>query len=421
MICSKAFEAEKRNARSRTMAAARCSPVSILFTHFGENWIRGSEQVLIDLTGHLDKARYRPVVWCNASLLAERLRQAGVTTYCSEFTTFFGYASPRFSPPRYFSFVAEGMRLVEKHRIGLLHSNGAAPHQWLLPVARLTRLPLVAHLHAPYLRRERFVTLLHQASAIVGVSSSVVADFARDGFPASRLRLIANGVDFNRFHPGPDRGLRAQLGLNDNAILIASVGSLIPRKGFDILIEALARTGLERLHLAIAGEGPERAALEALAAARGLGERVHFLGYQAEIGPLYRAADIAALGSRSEAFGLALAEAGYFNLPAVASAVGGVPDVVAREETGVLVPSEDIGAFAGALRTLAENPAERRRLGKAARQRVTSLFSLSRMVGDFERLYDELLDCSLRSRRGIDPFPYLRLLARRTEGPVTQE
>lgn len=396
------------------MDQRHASAVSILFTHFGEDWIRGSERVLIDLASGLDSARFRPVVWCNGATLAAELRGRGIRVHRSDFVSFFNYQSPPFSASRYLCFLAEGKRLAAQHGVRLLHANGAAPHQWLLPVAKLMNLPLVAHLHAPYLRRERFASLLHQASAIVGVSHRVAADFIADGYPAVRARVIPNGIDFSQFDRLAGRGLRDELGLSGEAVLIASVGSLIARKGFDILIAALARCDRPQAHIAIAGDGPERPRLESQVAALGLTDRVHFLGYRADISPLYAGADIAALASRSEAFGLALAEAGYFGLPVVASDVDGIPEVVTHGQTGLLVPPADPVALARALQVLIDDAELRRKLGAAARTRTSERFALSRMVTAFEDLYDALLTRSLTSRRGIDPRPYFRLLAGRS-------
>jgi len=387
--------------------------LSILFTHFGAPWIRGSEQVLIDLVTHLDPARFRPIVWCNAPPLEKALGEAGITVQRTDFTSFFHYDSPPFRPGRYFGFVGEGLRLVRRYGVQILHCNGAAPHQWMLPVARMTGLPVLAHLHANYVRRERFATLLHQASVLVGVSQSVIADFIGDGFPPGRARVIANGINFSQFDLAAGRGLRAELNLPEDAILVAAVGSLIRRKGLDLLIEALARLPNHPLHLAIAGDGPEKSALAALAEARGVGARVHFLGYRSDISPLYAASDIAALASRSEAFGLALAEAGLFGLPVLATRVGGVGDVVEDGVTGLLVPPENCAALTQALNRLAADAGLRARLGAQAAARVRARFDIARMVAEFERLYQTLAMTPVMARPRLHAAPYFKLLARR--------
>jgi glycosyltransferase involved in cell wall biosynthesis len=400
-----------RSVNRGVSARMRCEKLSILFTHYGDPWIRGSEQVLMDLVTSLDKTRFTPIVWCNGGPVAERLREALITVRETDFTGFSGYHDPRFNLPRYLSFVTEGVRLVRQHKVALVHANGATPHQWLFPVGLCTRLPVVAHLHANYLRRERFSCLLHQATRIVGVSQSVVQPFLEDGVPAGRCAVIHNGIEFDRLSSGQDSGLRRRLGIGEDAVVIAAVGSLIERKGVDLLLQALARLCNGNIHLVIAGDGPQKEALSALAGALNLTSQVHFLGYCADISPVYAAADIAALGSRSEAFGLALAEAGYFSLPVVSHALPGIAEVVSDGKTGILVPVEDIEALTRALRRLAVNAEERIRMGAAARKRVCALFSVRRMVTDFERLYLELGGPKPASIPRTGLRPYFRLLA----------
>jgi glycosyltransferase involved in cell wall biosynthesis len=390
-------------------------PLSILFTHYGEPWIRGSEQVLIDLTSNLDRRRFDPVIWCNGAPLAEILERAGFTVYRRDFTSFFNYGSPRFNASRYLSFVAEGLKIVEKHRVALLHSNGAAPHQWLMPISLRTGLPLLAHLHANYLRRERFTSLLHQATTIVGVSHSVVGDFLADGVPENRVKVIHNGIAQNRFRIERCAELRRTLGIAGNAIVVASVGSLVERKGMDLLVRSLARLRDPNIHLVVAGEGPERSALQQLATDLGIQSHVHFLGYCADISPVYASADIAALASRDEAFGLAVAEASYFSLPVVSHSLPGVSEVIENGRTGLLVPVEDVEALARALQQLAADPEKRKLMGAAGKERVLQRFSVQRMVSSFEALYQDLVDQADTANAGarIALRPYFQLFGNR--------
>ncbi len=115
---------------------AHSAPTPILFTHYGDRWIRGSEQLLLDLLTHLDPARVRPIVWCNQIAMADTARALGFTTYRSDFEIYFDYQSPRFRLGRYRALMREARDLVREHEIRVLHSNSAGPCQWLAPVAR---------------------------------------------------------------------------------------------------------------------------------------------------------------------------------------------------------------------------------------------------------------------------------------------
>lgn len=346
-------------------------PMKVLFTHYGDQWIRGSEQILIDLMTNLDPDRIEPILWCNGKMMEDAGHQAGIATYRTGFEYYFDYDSPKFNPRRYWSFVREGISLVRRHDIRVLHANSAAPNQWLLPVARATRRPLLAHLHIDYLRRSRFVCLLHQSTLLVGVSRQLIGDFLSDGMEAFRTQVIYNGIDASRIRPNDELALRQFVGVSESAKVISTTGSLISRKGQDVLIRAISLLDPDQdVHLLVVGDGPERESLERLVAEIGLRERVHFLGYQRDMPRIYQATDIFALASRQDATPLVLVEAGYFSLPCVATAVGGVPELIADGETGLLVPPNDPPALAMALKRLLDDLPYRRELGGQARARV---------------------------------------------------
>jgi L-malate glycosyltransferase len=373
-------------------------PIPVLFTHYGDQWIRGSEQLLLDLMGEFDPAAVRPIVWTNGVEMAAAARAAGYPTTLTDFAYYLDYDSPPPNPWRYAGFVRAGLALVRRHGVRVIHANSAAPVQWLLPVARLARRRMLVHLHSSYLRRARVVLGLRHVDLAVGVSASVLAGLRGDGVPEARLRVIYNGIDTARLDRGgaaadtgdAAAGLRSGLGLAADTPLVAAVGSLIPRKGHDVLLRALALLRPGSARLAIAGDGPERPALERLAAELGVAGQVAFLGYCADPGPLYRAADIVALASRGEALPLVLLEAGCLARPVVATAVGGVAEAVADGVTGLLVPPDDPPALAAALARLVGEPATRARMGAAGRERVLARFSIGQMTAGFLEVYRAL-------------------------------
>jgi L-malate glycosyltransferase len=415
MIIGRQFTIERQTGSRETRSAA---PIPILFAHYGEPWLRGSEQVLLDLLAHLDPARVRAVVWCNQEPLADAARALGFPTYRSDFEIYFDYQCPRFRLSRYRALMREARDLIRRHDIRVLHSNSAGPCQWLAPVARNMRLPLLVHLHIGYLRRSRYVFLLHQASLVVGVSRQVVESFLDDGMSAEKTEVIYNGIDFSRLRPKADAALRRGLGIPQDATIVATIGSLIRRKGQDILLRAFSLLDAARKrHLLIVGDGPERANLERLAAELGTAERVAFLGYSNDIGSICSASEILALASRMDSFGLVLAEAGYFGLPVVATAVGGIPEVVEDGVTGLLVPPEDPEALAAALARLIDDRDYRVQLGRAGKERVEARFSVERMAENFHEAY-ERLDRMPRRALGwpaaiASSKPYWHMLRRR--------
>jgi glycosyltransferase involved in cell wall biosynthesis len=258
--------------------------------------------------------------------------------------------------------------------------------------------------------------LLHQVPLIVGCSEAVVKPFRADGIPKDRLRVVYNGIDQRRLHTGTATGLRDSLGLRDTAVLIAAAGALVPIKGFDVLIRALSLVRLRGFdaHLAIAGEGPERQALEVFAADVGVSGHVHFLGQNPHIGAIFRdAADIVAVSSRMESFGLVAAEASALGRPVVATRVGGVAEWARDGETALLVPPNDSAALADALASLANDPERSRQLGARAMAHVLPRFTAERVARSFEGIYDEMLTRSAASYgwsgQGFRMTPFARL------------
>ena len=218
--------------------------------------------------------------------------------------------------------------------------------------------------------------------------------------------------------------MRAALGISSQVPVIATTGSLIRRKGHDVLIRAFQALppGPVLPHLLIPSGGPELESLKELAASLGVADRVHFLGYVDDVVPVYKAADIFALASRGDAFGLALAEANHFAVPAVSTRVGGIPEVVLHGQTGLLTPADDVEAFARALAQLIDDPALRLRMGAAAAKRVQENFTADRMARKFEEAYAELAALPkeqlgwLQSARRL-VGPYAKLTSPRSSQP----
>lgn len=366
-------------------------PIPILFTHYGDEWIRGSEIVLLDLLGALDKRQVIPIVWCNGREMAAACLEAGYKTYRSEFRTMFDYGSRPPNPRHYLETIRFGTKICRDHDIRVIHANSAAPAQWLVPISRKIHVPMLTHLHISYLKRSRYAFLLHCSNVVVGVSKQVLNGLKADGMADRRLRVIYNGINFKRLDGGV-HGLRQRIGIPCHAVVVTTAGSLIKRKGHDILLQAFhfaARRNPD-LHLVIMGDGPEEFSLRDITANLGIADRVHFLGQVREVSAVYAESDIFALASRNESFGLVLAEAGYVGLPVVATNVGGIVEVVENNSTGLLVVPDNISALSDALTRLIGDPALRRNLGVAARARIKTRFSLETMVGEFEKLYREL-------------------------------
>lgn len=190
-----------------------------------------------------------------------------------------------------------------------------------------------------------------RANASISVCQALSAELERLGAEPSKLVVLRNGVDLERFRPLDPVVCRARLGIAHRPTLL-SVGYLIERKGHHLVIEALGR--LPHFQLLIVGTGPERAALESLAASLGVAERVRFVGAvpQPELAAYYSAADMLVLASSREGWANVLLEAMACGTPVVATRIWGTPEVVAAPVAGRLVAERSAGSLVDAIEDL---------------------------------------------------------------------
>ncbi len=197
----------------------------------------------------------------------------------------------------------------------------------------------------------------------------------------SRLHLIHNGIEPG---PLPDRGPWPE------EPVLACTARLAPPKDLLTLLDALTRPGNERWRLQVIGDGPDRPAIEERRAALGLEGRVELLGHRDDVPALLAAADAFVLPTDWEGLPYAVLEAMAAGLPVVASAVGGIPEMVVPGETGALVPRRDADALGAALAELAADGERARALGAAGHRRAGTRFGLRRMVDRYDALLRSL-------------------------------
>ena len=228
------------------------------------------------------------------------------------------------------------------------------------------------------------------------VPSAAIAEKVRREGRTARFSVIPNGVDLSRFAlPAPPCSLRDEYGISCDEVLIGVVARLEPEKGHRFLVEAMPAVlaGAPRTWLVIVGEGSQCDALRAQAAAlpEAVRDRIVFTGRRTDIAALTADLDIAVLPSLREAQGISILEAMARRKPVVASAVGGVPEVLTDGVDGLLVPSGDSAALADALVRLSRSPSLRERIGEAGYATVVQRFSIDAMVREVMAAYDEEL------------------------------
>ena len=209
--------------------------------------------------------------------------------------------------------------------------------------------------------------------SILAISGGVRDALVRSGVPATRIQIVPSGIDFEPFEAPFDRGdARRRLGLADEELLILQVAALAPHKSQTDLLRAAASARARRpdLRFWIAGEGPLRVELEAEHRSLNLGDTVRFLGFREDVTELLRAADLFVISSYLEGLGTSILDAMAAGLAVVATRVGGIPEIVEDQVTGILVPPRDPEALASAILELAGDRARRARLGERGRERA---------------------------------------------------
>lgn len=224
----------------------------------------------------------------------------------------------------------------------------------------------------------------------IAVSHDIAAKLVeRMRWPAEKIAVVHNAVRLERFGAVDATALRAELAGDPKRPIVLTAARLDEQKGLSVLLRAAAQ--LPEAVFVLAGEGPERGALEAQAAALGLGERIAFLGHRSDVPQLLAACDVFALPSLFEGSSLAVLEAMAAERAVVSSSIGGTNELIADSENGSLVAPGDADALADALRRLLADAPLRTVLARQARQHVERSFAPATMAARVTGIYEELL------------------------------
>lgn len=204
---------------------------------------------------------------------------------------------------------------------------------------------------------------------------------------AEKVDVIYNAAELREPSPDARERVRRDLDLDPTSQVVGTLGRFEPQKGLEYFLRAAAviRAARPSTQFLIVGDGPLEDDLRALVRELDLEDAVRFSGWRRDVPDVLAALDVFCLASLWETFGIVLAEAMLAELPIVATAVDGIPEVVADGHTGFLVPPRDAAALAEKLLTLLDDPAQASRMGRAGRQRSLEKFSVASMVAGYER------------------------------------
>jgi len=291
----------------------------------------------------------------------------------------------------------EVARAAAAHRADVLHCHHYSPFVYGQIAAMVQPLRVVFTEHGrlsdapPSIKRRLVNPLLgRMASEVFAVSGDLRRHMLHEGFAASAVQVLHNGIDAGRRPTNVDRfAARRALDLSPTARVVGAVGRLDAVKDLATLVDAFADVHREDAdaRLVIVGEGPDRQAVTERAQALGLAAFVQMAGYRGDVRQLLPAFDVYANSSIHEGVSLTILEAMASALPVVATAVGGTPEVVIDEATGLLVPARTPAALATAMRRLLSDPERCHAMGEAGRFRVKRHFSIDAMAFGYLAAY----------------------------------
>jgi glycosyltransferase involved in cell wall biosynthesis len=394
--------------RSRRIHRSRSHPRPRLLQLLATGSTGGAQESYSGLLLRLDRSRYEVrALSLSRGSAVQRLRRLGLEVEVID-------------EPDDEAAVRELAAYLRRQEIDLLHAHMYRAEVIGARAALAAGTPVVmATVHSSRVRSPMDIATLAALTPamdrLIVPSASIAAKVRAEGRGAAQFSVVPNGVDLAKFDlPVTACALRREFGIPGDAPLLGVVARLEPEKGHRYLIEAMPAIlgGAPEAWLVIVGEGSLEAELRAVAAglpapAR---DRIVFTGRREDVAAITAEIDVAVLPSLREAQGISILEAMARRRPVVASAVGGIPEVLTDGVDGILVPPADPAALAEACIRVACSPTLRAQLGEAGRATVESRFSLDAMVRRYEEIYDEEL-----TRAGALPLP--RISGRSPGGP----
>ncbi|MCS7208501.1 MAG: glycosyltransferase [Fimbriimonadales bacterium] len=365
----------------------------------------GAESFVVNLLRYLNREKYQPVCVClsgpkhtHNEALVEGL---GVPLYYLRGSNL----TLAWLHNRMFNALFKQFRpqIVHTHLSGI---------RYALPLAIKHRTPVRVHTLHNLAEKEigeranRLVRILAFRYRIGGfIPVAIAQEVARTVeavYGYKNPPVILNGIPVEEYTPNPSQRmeLRCECGVEPNATVIVHIGRFMEQKNHPLLLQAFSRLRRDQpVYLWLVGGGELLEPMQQLARELGIAERVRFWGVRSDVPALLSAADIFTLPSRYEGNPLSVMEAMAAGLPVVATAVGGVPELVEEGVSGFLTPNEDVEALTAALQRLVDNVELRRQMGEAALKRVREKFDIRHTVRAYEALYEEILQRRRRSLR----------------------
>lgn len=380
------------NDKSKMGAQPSQPPMRVLHITFNMG-IGGTEQVIRQLVQGMTPNGIEPEILCidgNVGPIGESLQQSGTPIHAFK-------RKPGFD----WTLVLAIRKRLREGRFDVVHCHQYTPwiYGWLGALGTKAKVVFTEHGRF-YPDRHRYKAVFINplvamlTPAVVAISNATkVALVQYEFIPGNKIRVIYNGISPLKRDDSEANKIRDALGIPQGAFVVGTVSRLDPVKNQSMMLKAFKAfyKNCPDSYLLMVGDGPDREKLTLLANEYGISERTLFTGFVNN--PIYHLStmDVFLLSSHTEGTSMTLLEAMSLGIPAVATQVGGTPEIVEDDVTGLLTEPDECQAFAAAIGDLHKNAAVRTRLGRAARKRFDDRFSARAMVSQYQEIYGECL------------------------------
>ncbi len=358
----------------------------VLHTEWSDGWGGQEIRVVSEMTGLSARGHDLTLVTRRQCKLARPASEGGIRVQYLPFQRAFDFKS-----------IVRLSQSLRRERVQVVNTHSGVDSWVGSLAARLAGTPVLVrtrHVNIPVKRH--LLNFVHALpDCIITCGEAIRENLVRSGFSPDRIANIPTGVDLEKLAPRRDRdAVRASLGVPPGAFIILMVGILRRVKSHETAFAAIqqVRKIVPDVRLLLAGDGPLDGHLRKAAAEMGLQAAVQFLGFRDDVADLLLAADLFLLTSTSEGVPQSVAQALALGRPVVASNVGGVPELIQHQRTGLLFPAGDAAAAAALIRRVMADPSEARKLGETGQAHVRASFSRDAMVGKVEGLCGQILE-----------------------------
>lgn len=365
--------------------------IKVLYHFSGRGALTGSPRALLTMIDSLDRERFQPAfLGAGMGPLADELRarQVGILECVVKSVS---WREPSTSIVQ----VRDKGRLLEQSRVDIVHMNETGWNSDLVLAARFAGIPVALHLHNPATiqRSNLNFAIAKKVFLCSRAQEDQIENFDRI---KEKSVVLHNAVDIDSFAKG--RSIRREIGLKDDEIVIGTVAQVGYRKGSDLFLDTAERLLGKDANLRFVMVGPQAVGeaeyFESIMnrLQRGiLKERVLYLGGRTDVPDVLASLDIFCLPTRAEPFGMVIIEAMAAGLPVVATAVGGIPEILTTNDIGRLVSGPNPAAFEVAIVDLLDRESDRKALGERARESLNGRFDLTSMSDTLRATYEEMV------------------------------